>query len=1266
MNKPLRRTTYSIGVLTCALFCALCSSKITKVSAEDSLNKSDGTNLQTLGGGDLLESALGTLLESEEKAFLNAQEENKLTYTESFNKGNVKTARIGNDLIVFANASSYTDNHGDTWTWQPTTVEADQSYGLTEFGDYAYAKFSDPSHVIQDVRVNYKLNLDVSKDKLNSFRNEAYTFSVEQNEYYNDYLKACEVFAKRPKSQDEYDAKQTEYEQYLEDYAAYLNEKENYDNYLSDYALYENQLAAYNQYLLDKSNYEQQVQAYAQYLEDLAYYNENKDQNQRDYEEYGYLYDCSRYQMNAMKIPWIVDKNRSSSLYTYIWSDKASLTLEHKSELLALGIPTGVIDNGNSSTVALRTLFDNYKSLSSDEERYSYYFVNYEKLSYNAGKLLRTLEYMWRDPKIVNLIIEKGKLQQYVAFLSMVIYFTNAINDQVVVNYEGFNEVSGLPDLTRPGAYKLDETYKVYEGKTYLQILSGYDFLDTTNKATPAKGSWPTKQVELLTAPEEATKPVEPTVVKEPTKPEEVTSPVAPTVVEKPYEYDPNATEPVLSETLQNEINFNLLTAYRLGRISEHDEFTEDYVLTLRGELDIDVDENLTNVAIFKDALGNDYCYNFFTSGTTFDEKEPFKDGDNLHDSYLFKYWSLTSDDGGEPLDLSLLSESCYVYPIYKGGPSTIHEITWVYPDEQIKTSHYAETIPEEPKVPSKEETSDHYYEFAGWSPEIHAVDAPETYVATFNEYNLYDITIVIDDQVKVIKGKENKVLNLPTSYDLVSGTHYNILGWEEEVTLVTGEKTYHAIFEKYYTITWNVLGNIGTQLFPAGAEIVYSGAIPANEYYDDCYYVFKWNTSLGIADDNKVIVGTMAKKYYPTITFDIDHYLIDQTGNYIPGVEGMEIEFPTSYSMNFADYEITGYEETSPNYFTFTFVKHPYVAEDILLSKDNNTYIVNGVNANVDAIDIHILLEKMADGTIENLPMTIINKGVTIALSSAQVNTLINKHAQSVYVTSSSSAGVTSYMLRAKTTSGTFIDVNSFTPLVTINGSFDEKHADVYVGEDKVTSSISSSSLSLRAKLNTSYDVISTYNISIQSTANVNVTLSKTNARMNEKVHFEYTPNYGYKIVNVLVTKTNGQVINVDDHGDFIMPAGDVKIIINSIKEVYTVNLIVDGQDFATYRVSYGTSLDLPMFIIKAPDESNEYQFVGWGVEGSSITVTEDVTLNAKFTAKPIEKVDTNKVSNIMTAGNIVLICLIVVGLGLGLFFIIRYSRKHSSKRQK
>ena len=114
------------------------------------------------------------------------------------------------------------------------------------------------------------------------------------------------------------------------------------------------------------------------------------------------------------------------------------------------------------------------------------------------------------------------------------------------------------------------------------------------------------------------------------------------------------------------------------------------------------------------------------------------------------------------------------------------------------------------PEDPSKTDTAQYTYTFAGWTPEVVAVNGDATYTATYTPtLRSYTITWKNDDG-SVIDTTTVEYWVVPTHSDATKAATaewtYTFSGWTPEVVAVTWDATYKATFnstKNKYTITW-------------------------------------------------------------------------------------------------------------------------------------------------------------------------------------------------------------------------------------------------------------------------------------------------------------------------------------------------------------------------------------------------------------------------------------------------------------------------------
>lgn len=156
--------------------------------------------------------------------------------------------------------------------------------------------------------------------------------------------------------------------------------------------------------------------------------------------------------------------------------------------------------------------------------------------------------------------------------------------------------------------------------------------------------------------------------------------------------------------------------------------------------------------------------------------------------------------------------------------------------------------------IPSKENTAQYTYSFAGWSPDMAEVTGDAIYTATFTStINQYAIAFLNYDGTELQRSSLNYGVSpiyegpTPTKPATAQNT-YTFKGWDKEILPVVGAETYIAQFDSVvnkYIIsfidedsTWLQADSVEYGLIPA-----YTGATPAKLPTAQYTYIFSgWN----------------------------------------------------------------------------------------------------------------------------------------------------------------------------------------------------------------------------------------------------------------------------------------------------------------------------------------------------------------------------------------------------------------------------------------
>ncbi|MBR6117698.1 MAG: hypothetical protein IKQ11_02425 [Paludibacteraceae bacterium] len=173
--------------------------------------------------------------------------------------------------------------------------------------------------------------------------------------------------------------------------------------------------------------------------------------------------------------------------------------------------------------------------------------------------------------------------------------------------------------------------------------------------------------------------------------------------------------------------------------------------------------------------------------------------------------------------------------------------------------------IPATTVIPSIQGDEHYTYEFAGWSPEIQPVTGEATYTATFTATpRTYAITFknyngVLLQTIQVAYGEVPVYSGETPSKPTTAKYTYVFSGWDKEITAVTGDATYTAVFESIInTYTVIFYDEDGTELDRVEVEYgkmpTYTGETPTKA--DDEEYTY---TFVGWTPKLKTVTGDAA-----------------------------------------------------------------------------------------------------------------------------------------------------------------------------------------------------------------------------------------------------------------------------------------------------------------------------------------------------------------------------------------------------------------------
>ena len=213
------------------------------------------------------------------------------------------------------------------------------------------------------------------------------------------------------------------------------------------------------------------------------------------------------------------------------------------------------------------------------------------------------------------------------------------------------------------------------------------------------------------------------------------------------------------------------------------------------------------------------------------------------------------------------------------------YTVTWKNWDDTVletdENVEYGATPEYNGETPTKPADAQYTYTFTGWLPAVSAVTGDITYTAVFSEtLNKYTITWKNGDEVlkteQVDYGTTPVYSGKTPVKDGDAQYSYTFTGWTPEITAVTGDAEYTAVFEQKvntYTVTWKNGENILEQdKLEYGETPAYEGEAPVKEADEKYNYTFAgWEPEISPveADITYNAKFNAEERVFYTITFN-------------------------------------------------------------------------------------------------------------------------------------------------------------------------------------------------------------------------------------------------------------------------------------------------------------------------------------------------------------------------------------------------------------
>lgn len=645
----------------------------------------------------LLEEHIGSALSEAESEFLKSYSTLVLKYNSIINANKVTLSYEFGVLSVTALEYTYVAENGKRIVWIPNTVKADgKESSFTKDGEVYVAELDTASE--SDAEIVYRASAEISKQDFNTLLNLHY------------------FTAKYASDMSDYEKKTLAYEKYLYEKRIYDDALAEYNAYLEDYREYEQLKYAYEHYDELMTRYEQDKVKYDEYIDKLA----TNAEDVKKYEEYEAKLEQIRKQLSAFELLYVKMKD-GRDVYSAVMGGTVDQVLGNEGKIIAeLGPQYGkIVESAEAATKSLRHLMIEYKELKTEEEKYSFYIVNYKQICDSVFTLAWSLDELYYAPGVKTMMKAFDRHEKYVILVSQLVFASNALIDGAV-----FTENKNYGNEWR------------IDNRTYEEVLEIKQYFNDDDTSLPLERGYPVpvpkpdiKEVEKPTIPQKPT--------SRPIPPSEISAPGnAPVAVEIPDKPNPDIAyaEDIYSE-LSSEAIALMIADLSNGVIKRRAEIESPKMLYL--ETKVCKSWNSEQITLTFEIPDNPAGGIGFTHTLVTDKNTPVVYDGNLpedyttYDStYTFSGWKIKSTSSDKKLSEGF-SKSETLVPAYTISPK-YYNVSWNVGEKTIVESHVAGEIPAPNFVPSVPDDGKCFYEFVGWDREPEVLYRNTSYTAVF------------------------------------------------------------------------------------------------------------------------------------------------------------------------------------------------------------------------------------------------------------------------------------------------------------------------------------------------------------------------------------------------------------------------------------------------------------------------------------------------------------------------------------------------------
>ncbi len=746
MNKKLSLKIFSVLLPLILLLSLLLPALAAEggESAKYDLAKAGSSHNKTATSADILEDILGVEISEAERSYLVYCGALSINYDDGITTAKIAAIFEDNILSVTAYPYSYTSVGGVNVTWVPKSARlGEESKSLTPEADAYKTSFEavSPDSEITRVDVVYALDVRISEEDaltlLNKARSDIPLLEEEIEKKTDAYNTAL----------GEYTAAKEKYLAFLEEEKKYASALEKYNEYLLNLRIYEDKLEAYNEYLADKKEYDAALELRKQYEKDIASYKEEYqlyinylaekktyENSVKEYNAYIEKAEAFRAQLAVIEYATVPSVNMNRTALAAINSDLVTTVLFERDTLESnvVGAPPKVISLAGEATDMLRILLNDYFSLTTEQGRYAYYLQNYEAFRDNFVNLFISLDYLYTNPKVRAALYETERDEKYRILLAQLYLISRSLSD---------TPVKSVPKDMVDGSYNSDK-YKqfVYTDKytmdikkyTVSEVLGTSELLSDTNSAAPINGSFPAP-VDEPVEPTEVKMPTEPAYVAIPPEVVEVSDPgQAPAEIENPGQAPAEVENPGQAPTEYiPPKEYTDLIAEKDKLFERAAEFSGDYILTLEKTVSKKFIDPDEVNVKFYSENGDTLLYETVIDAGTAADYEG-KVPEKAEDERAFYAFAGWKNIHGERVSLSSVSSDQILYPYFE---ETLKEykITFFVKNDKYELSLPYGSLPTPPEGITEVEYEGAVMRvFSGFDKEISPVTGECTYTAVY------------------------------------------------------------------------------------------------------------------------------------------------------------------------------------------------------------------------------------------------------------------------------------------------------------------------------------------------------------------------------------------------------------------------------------------------------------------------------------------------------------------------------------------------------